>query len=167
MAHLHEASRLSPEYSFPIYTLALQRLWQESPESAAPHLQRAVTLDPRMKKDPAGAPADESRRDSRSKSFLAGRLRRSSELPDKIALNNVGTLFMLLGDTAAAVDAFQAAIGIDPRFADAHNNIGFVYMRTSRYTEASDHFEKALAIEPGNRAALSNLKDLSAVTRTN
>ena len=43
------------------------------------------------------------------------------------AQNNLGTLFMHLGQLDEAVECFQKSIKIDPNYEYAHNNLGLAY----------------------------------------
>ncbi len=61
------------------------------------------------------------------------------------------------GDLDRAAEAYQRAIEIEPRFAEAHANLGAVLARLGRYGEAVASDERALAIDPKLTAARLNL----------
>ena len=56
-----------------------------------------------------------------------------------------------------AEQQYREAIGIDPRFAEAHNNLGSVLGRQGRSAEAIAEISRALEIAPGLPAAHNNL----------
>ncbi|HLH80058.1 MAG TPA: tetratricopeptide repeat protein, partial [Chthonomonas sp.] len=60
-----------------------------------------------------------------------------------------------------ALDAFQHAIQLNPKFADAYNNLGVVYERLGKKDQALAAYRKAVEIDPKNRPARANLRRLS------
>ena len=47
---------------------------------------------------------------------------------------------------------YQAALEIDPNYADAHYGLGCVAYKEKRYPEAREHLEKAVAIDENDRS---------------
>jgi len=58
-------------------------------------------------------------------------------------------------DEAAA--AFEAALALEPDYADAHNDLGITHQRSGRVEEAMAAYRRAAAINPGHAKAHSNL----------
>ena len=48
----------------------------------------------------------------------------------------------------AALEAYRAAVRINPRFAKAHNAIGYLLAKQGRFSPAEEHFAAALRVEP-------------------
>lgn len=61
---------------------------------------------------------------------------------------------------ADAIDAFDRAIAIDPRFELAHRNRGLALISLDRLAEAEEAFRRALEIEPDSSGALASLSQL-------
>lgn len=61
---------------------------------------------------------------------------------------------------AEAIAAYQNAIRLDPRFADAHCNLGTVYYNQGRRKEARACYERAAQIDPDHVEANYNLGSL-------
>jgi tetratricopeptide (TPR) repeat protein len=67
---------------------------------------------------------------------------------DPIGFYNLGNSFARLGDTQAAIDAYQTAIEQRKgRYSRAYNNLGVVLLRTGRWDEAQDALLSALKLE--------------------
>jgi len=60
-------------------------------------------------------------------------------------------------DLENAAYEFEAAIALDPGFADAHNDLGVVYARLGRYPEATAEFRRAIELLPQESSPRSNL----------
>jgi tetratricopeptide (TPR) repeat protein len=57
---------------------------------------------------------------------------------------------------SAALDAYDRALKIDPKFADAYNNKGNVYMQAGAYDLALKEFDSAIKADPKHRVAYYN-----------
>jgi tetratricopeptide (TPR) repeat protein len=57
-----------------------------------------------------------------------------------------------------AIGQFQQALGINPRFIEAHNAWGIALARSGKTGEAIDHFRKALWLKPNYAPARNNLE---------
>jgi Tfp pilus assembly protein PilF len=66
------------------------------------------------------------------------------------------------GNLEAALQDYDKAVSIDPRFAVALANRGDVYAKKGEKDRAIADYRAALAIEPGNSVALSGLQKLGA-----
>ena len=75
-----------------------------------------------------------------------------------------GNVRLRAGDTAGALDCYEAAVGVDPSHARAHFNLGVVLHGLGRLQEAAAHFDSAVRARRDFPAALVNwgnvLKDL-------
>ena len=61
------------------------------------------------------------------------------------------------GNPSVALDHFEKAIQLDPKFADALNDIGVTYAALGQLQQAADHFQKAIDLVPDHPAAAANL----------
>jgi len=71
--------------------------------------------------------------------------------------NNLGIALADNGDLDAAIREFQAAIGINPNYANAHYNLGNAFCRTRNMDAAIQEFQEAIRINPNNADAHYNL----------
>ncbi len=67
---------------------------------------------------------------------------------DPISHYNLGHAYHELGRTKEAISEYQAALRIDPNFAEAHNNLGTVYFELGENKEAIGEYQKALNLLP-------------------
>ena len=70
---------------------------------------------------------------------------------------NRGVRARVAKDWAAAVDAFQKAVGFRPDFADAWNELGFALRWQRRYPESLAAYDRALKLRPNFPEALEYL----------
>ena len=61
------------------------------------------------------------------------------------------------GRVDEAIAAYQRAIAIDPRHANAHNNLGAVLRAAGRPEEAEVAYRTAISLDPGHVDAYTNL----------
>ena len=75
------------------------------------------------------------------------------------AWNNMGTVYLLLGQWDLAVNCFQMAVGDilyrTPHF--AYNNMGLAYIKNEQYQKAIASFRKALKAAPSYSPARTNM----------
>ncbi len=81
--------------------------------------------------------------------------------------NAYGLLYMHRGALSLALQSFQAAVELDPKFAEARTNVGLTTLGFRNYDAAKEQFTKVIEIQPKNYdayiglgAALRGLKDL-------
>jgi len=65
-----------------------------------------------------------------------------------MAFNNLGNALGAAGKTDEAMQAYNAAIKINPDFPDAHSNLGNALVGQKKLDEAIEHFKKAIKGEP-------------------
>jgi tetratricopeptide (TPR) repeat protein len=71
---------------------------------------------------------------------------------------NLGFVLMGLGRSQEAIPEYEAALRIDPNYAQAHNNLGEALATIAgRLSDAISHYEAALQIAPDDAKAHSNL----------
>ena len=70
------------------------------------------------------------------------------------------------GKIAEAIDHFNKALAVDPKFWKAHNNLGVIFATMGRLPEAIVHFQKALKVNPGDVATQKNLETALATLGT-
>ncbi len=61
------------------------------------------------------------------------------------------------GDVLGAIDAYLAALRIEPKQPGVHSNLGAAYVKLGKYDEAIRQYQEALAIDAGNPAFRFNL----------
>lgn len=61
------------------------------------------------------------------------------------------------GDMMGAIDAYQAALRLEPRRGDARSNLGAALVRLGRFDEAIEQYKQALAVAPDDPAIQFNL----------
>lgn len=78
--------------------------------------------------------------------------------PDNVdAHNNLGNVYVTLGDATRAAMHYQSALAIDPSYVEAHNNLGNILMRSGRVKQALEHYQEAAARRPELPEAHNNL----------
>jgi Flp pilus assembly protein TadD len=65
-----------------------------------------------------------------------------------ICRNNLGALYVRLGDPAAALPHFAAALALRPDRVEVHGNLGLALARLGRWPEAIVEYERVLARRP-------------------
>ena len=80
---------------------------------------------------------------------------------DAKAQYRYGNLLFDLARYAEAAEAYEAAIGIEPDFADAYTNLGLCLRRMDRFEEAAVAYDRALALQPDDVVTLRNRKSLA------
>ncbi len=82
---------------------------------------------------------------------------KKSENPAAILWDKIGIAYHELGDLKAAQKAYERAIKLDKRYADAINNVGTVYYAQKKYRSAISRYKKALQYAPDSASIWSNL----------
>lgn len=81
----------------------------------------------------------------------------SQTWPDYTSALNAGLAAMGTRDWLGAAIATRAALGHQPRSADALNNLGWALAQLGFRREAADAYERAIAIDPSHERARNNL----------
>ena len=78
----------------------------------------------------------------------------SAQWYDPLKVNTKATDIYLQGITKAqnsdyttAIHLIESALGIEPRFVDAHLSLAGVYANLKNYAASVDHFKKALSLD--------------------
>jgi tetratricopeptide (TPR) repeat protein len=74
-----------------------------------------------------------------------------------LARNNLGNIFFRDGRMDEAIEQYQKALEIWPRYALARNNLGNAFLRSGRLDEAMEQYERALALRPDDAETHDNL----------
>jgi arylsulfatase A-like enzyme/Flp pilus assembly protein TadD len=82
---------------------------------------------------------------------------RETDPTNALVLVNMATVRMMDGDLAAARDALEAALSLDPRVAKAHNELGVIAARRGLGEEAIGHWRRAAELDPSDYQTLFNL----------
>ena len=83
--------------------------------------------------------------------------RRAAEQGFPNSQYNLGIALSVRGRRPEAIAAFEAALAIDPDYAQAHNNLGALLQLVGRQEPALDHYRRAIALRPDNVEAQVNL----------
>lgn len=73
-------------------------------------------------------------------------------------LNNIGAIYLYIGEFKKAEDILTKAISIEPNSL-ALSNMGAIYYYLGKYEKAVEFYQKAVSLEPTNVAYLNNLAD--------
>ncbi len=151
----------------PTLALALRRmlritLGRQEFEQARRFAKQLVKLDP---EDPehhflAGLVAARERHLDDARAFYGAAIEHAKgDYPE--AYFNLGLLEKRAGNYDAAVQAYQRAIELRPKYLAAHNNLGLTFSAMGRAADAEERFRAAVAIDAGYAPAWLNLAELS------
>mgnify|MGYP001320060558 FL=1 len=70
---------------------------------------------------------------------------------------NLGFAHSRVGNTEAAIAAYQKTIEIFPAYGEAHNNLGNLFLKEKLFTSAIEHFKIGIEIDPEHAAAHNSL----------
>jgi protein O-mannosyl-transferase len=99
----------------------------------------------------------------RNQSGAAGLKHNDEALNDcEEALNNLGVIASLEGDSTQAIALWQAAIALVPNYGDALSNLGHELLKTGQHEQAQSHLMKALADNPDRPGTQADLGVLLA-----
>jgi Flp pilus assembly protein TadD, contains TPR repeats len=73
------------------------------------------------------------------------------------AYNGLGVSYDLLGEFSSAVQAYEAALNLNPNLAYVYNNLGYSYLLQKKFDLAIKAFQQALSLDQGNRQYHNNL----------
>ncbi|HEY6009172.1 MAG TPA: hypothetical protein VIU40_12680 [Geobacteraceae bacterium] len=76
---------------------------------------------------------------------------------NRVALNNLGVLFMEKGELPRAHDCLVSLVKCHPDYAIGHCNLGDYYVRTCELRRAEEAYARAVRIDPGYVKALTAL----------
>jgi tetratricopeptide (TPR) repeat protein len=76
---------------------------------------------------------------------------------NSVLLDKIGIAWHQLGQLEAARKSYEAAIKLDPKYADAINNVGTIYYAEKKYRSAISRYRRALKISPTSAPFWSNL----------
>ncbi len=74
-----------------------------------------------------------------------------------VMLNKIGIAHHHLTDFKSALEYYNQALELNPKYAEAINNIGTVYYAQKKYRQAIRQYEKALKYAPRSASIYSNL----------
>jgi tetratricopeptide (TPR) repeat protein len=87
---------------------------------------------------------------------------RGGSEPGAAGYNNLSNAYNKEGKVAAAIDAAQRAIMLEPGYGVAHYNLGNLYVQQRKLDVARSHFEEALRLYPNYADVHSNYGQLLA-----
>ena len=67
---------------------------------------------------------------------------------DVLAMNNLGSVYMLTGRDPEAAPLFESVTELDSSLATPHFNLGIIYTRTGNLNRAVEHFRRAAELAP-------------------
>jgi len=71
--------------------------------------------------------------------------------------NNLGTVYLEIGDTDTALVALERAVAINPTLSESRTNLGNIYLQKSRMNEAVQQYRAALQLNPNDPKTHYNL----------
>jgi len=71
--------------------------------------------------------------------------------------NNLGTVYLEIGDTNTALVALERAVAINPTLSESRTNLGNIYLQRSRLNEAVQQYRAALQLNPRDPKTHYNL----------
>ncbi len=74
-----------------------------------------------------------------------------------VLYNKIGIAYHQLLDFKAAMENYQMALRLDPKYAEAINNIGTIYYAQRKHKKAINQYKKALRYAPKSASIYSNL----------
>ena len=84
-----------------------------------------------------------------------------------VAYSDLASVLATKGRNAEAIQDYQTALEINPRYAEAHNNIGIIFARQGDVAKAMEHYHTALDINPHYADAHVNLGNALATLGRN
>ena len=144
------ALEIRPRYADGLSNLGMVQAAMAQDEAALASYRKALEIEPRH---------GEARRKLAS---LLQRLSRDDEAillyekavgdhPTPTILTDFGDLLHFLGRTQRAIEAYQAALALQPDHATAHFNLGDACQESLRIEEARSHFDRAARLRPDLR----------------
>src|SRR3989442_596835 len=82
---------------------------------------------------------------------------RPLEAGNALPLVDIGTVYMMSGETDRAEAALNDALRVDPATPRAHNALGVIAAQRSQYDAAIAHWQQAIALDPRDYQTLYNL----------
>ncbi len=73
------------------------------------------------------------------------------------AYNNLGVIYLNMGEQEKAADSFRAALALDEHISDANLNMGHMLYDAKKYKEAEPFLSRALSADPSNAQLLTVL----------
>jgi len=77
-------------------------------------------------------------------------------------LTNRGDSYQYKGELGTALDNYNAALRLDPNFAQAYNNRAVLYKKMGERSKALADYEAALRLDPGNENAANGRRTMRA-----
>ncbi|NTV12693.1 MAG: tetratricopeptide repeat protein [Desulfobulbaceae bacterium] len=163
--HLERLEMLLPESYFIEFYLGQNLYNTGQPESALPHLERALTLNPDHEDIPyiysfMGSCLKDLERYPEAIATLQKGTEHDDERPD--LHNLLGFCHFKLADHEAAVRHFSKAVYLAPTSAIDYANLGVNYRKLGQREEAMKSFALALSLDPSIEFAQKHMAELSA-----
>lgn len=92
--------------------------------------------------------ATQSAKNKPSKATFEDARAQQAAVQDLAKLYQTGRQHQLAGNYSEAIAVFEAILGINPDFVEAHNGLGVEYARAENYELALRHLEKAVELAP-------------------
>lgn len=150
LRELQKAEKALPRDAFVKNDLGLVYLAKERPDIAVDYFKKAIELNP----DYAGA------RNNLGFAYIAlkewdAAIATLTTLTDDLVyasphlpLSNLGWAYYNKRNFPMALQYYQAALEVNPRFVPAHRGMGQTYLVMNRFPEAIESFEKGIEIAP-------------------
>jgi tetratricopeptide (TPR) repeat protein len=82
---------------------------------------------------------------------------RANALNSAVMWDKIGIAYHQIGDLNAARKAYERAVKLDKKYADAINNVGTVFYAEKKYRSAISRYNQALRYAPDSASIYSNL----------
>jgi len=96
-------------------------------------------------------------REAQKSAQAEGSVVRGKKDDSAVMWDKIGIAYHQLGDLGAARKAYEHAIKLDKKYADAINNVGTIFYAEKKYRSAISRYNRALQFAPDSASIWSNL----------
>jgi Tfp pilus assembly protein PilF len=159
---LYEAVEGSPPFDGPTLPAVMGAILNRSPTPPRHAGQLAALIEALLSKDPAKRPDSQAAREelaiaATETGAVSPAQTRAAAHAEAMTYVDTGDKHLAVGRFAAAHDAYQEAIHIDPNYAPAHNGLGRTFRKMGRNSDAEAAFREAMRVDPNFARAYNNL----------
>jgi predicted O-linked N-acetylglucosamine transferase (SPINDLY family) len=145
-ASFRKALAIRPDYAEAHSNLGNVLSAQQQPDAAIASYRAAVTINPALRTAHQSLGVLLKARGDKEAAIAS--LRRGLDSTDANAQNSFGVALCAVDDLDGALAAFEAAIALNPDFAEAHSNLASVLRRQKRLEESIQSCVRAIELSP-------------------